>query len=63
MPQSNIYALMAIGSFIAALVLSKLVLKIMRGELPGGGLWVVYLRMLLGFLLTAAVFFGYRALF
>ena len=63
MPQSNIYALIAIGSFVAALIVAKLAVKIMKRELPGGNLWVMYLRTLLGFLITAAIFFGYRALF
>ena len=61
MPQNNIYALTALGSFIAAMVVARLVVKIQKRELPGGGLWVIYLRMLLGFLLAAAVVFGYRS--
>jgi len=45
------------------LIVAKLAVKIMKRELPGGNLWVMYLRTLLGFLITAAIFFGYRALF
>ena len=61
MPQSNIYALIALASFGGALLISRLWARINRGELPGGDLWAFYLRMLVGFLLTAAVVFGYRS--
>lgn len=62
MPQSNIYALVALASFGATLLIARLVVKIQKGELPGGDLWVLYLRVLLGFLLAAAIVFAYRAL-
>ena len=62
MPQSNIYALLALGSFGAALLIARLVVRIRKGELPGGDLWVLYLRALLGFLLAAAFVFGYKSL-
>ena len=62
MPQSNIYALSALASFGAALLAARLWVRVNRGELPGGDFWAFYLRMLVGFLLTAAVVFGYRAL-
>ena len=61
MPQSNIYALMGLASFGAALLIARLTVRIQKGELPGGGVWVFYLRMLLGFLLAAAAVFGYRS--
>ena len=61
MPQSNIYALMGLASFGAALLVSRLWARVNRGELPGGDIWALYLRMLVGFLLTAAVVFGYRS--
>ena len=61
MPQSNIYALMGMASFGATLLIARLVVKIQKGELPGGDLWVLYLRMLLGFLFAAAIVFGYRS--
>ena len=63
MPQSNIHALIALASFVAAILAARLWLRVARGELPGSGVWAFYLRMLVGFLLTAAVVFGYRALF
>jgi hypothetical protein len=63
MPQSNVYALIALTSFGATLLVSRVVVRIQRGELPGGGLWVLYLRMLVGFLFAASIIYGYRALF
>jgi hypothetical protein len=63
MPQNNIYALIALASFGATLLVSRLVVRIQRGELPGGDLWVLYLRMLVGFLFAAAIIYGYRAFF
>ena len=62
MPQSNVYALLALGSFGATLLVARVVVRIQRGELPGGDLWVLYLRTLLGFLFAAAIVFAYRAL-
>lgn len=61
MPQSNVYALLALASFGFALLIARLVVRIQKGELPGGDLWVLYLRMLLGFLLAAAIVFGYKS--
>ena len=61
MPQSNIYALTGLASFAIALLVARLVVRIQKGELPGGTLWVMYLRTLLGFLLAAAIIFGLRA--
>ena len=63
MPQSNVYALIALASFGATLLVSRVVVRIQRGELPGGDRWVLYLRMLVGFLFAAAIIYGYRALF
>ncbi|MDD3426401.1 MAG: flagellar biosynthesis protein FliR [Aminobacterium sp.] len=59
MPTENINALMALGMFIGALLVARLVVKIGRGELPGGKLWIFYLRMLLGFLLAGAIMLGF----
>ena len=63
MPQSNVYALLGLLSFGLALLVARLVVKIQRGEFPGGDLWVLYLRMLLGFLFAAAIVYGYRSFF
>jgi hypothetical protein len=61
MPQNNVYALMALASFGASLLVARLTVRIQKGELPGGALWVLYLRTLLGFLFAAAIVFGYRS--
>ena len=61
MPQSNIYALFGLCSLGAALLAAKLWVRVDRGELPGGKIWAFYLRVLVGFLLAAAVVYGYRA--
>ena len=63
MPQSNVYALLGLLSFGLALLVARLVVKVQRGEYPGGDLWVLYLRMLLGFLFAAAIGYGYRSFF
>ena len=63
MPRSNVYALLGLLSFALSLLVARLVVKIQRGELPGGDLWVLYLRMLLGFLFAAAIVYGYRSFF
>ena len=60
MEQRNIYALIAIASLVAAILVSKLWIRVNRGDLPGGDFWGFYLRVLLGFLLAATFFFGYR---
>ena len=63
MPQGNVYALLGLFSFGLALLVARLVVKIQKGEYPGGDLWVLYLRMLLGFLFAAAIVYGYRSFF
>lgn len=63
MPQSSVYALLGLLSFVLALWVARLVVRIQRGELPGGDLWVLYLRILLGFLFAAAIVYGYRSFF
>jgi hypothetical protein len=63
MPQNNVFALIALASFAATLLISRVVVRIQKGELPGGDLWVLYLRMLVGFLFAASIIYGYRALF
>jgi hypothetical protein len=59
MPVRNIQALLALGSLIGAFFISHIVVKIQNGEMPGGDIWVLYLRILLGFLFAAAITFGY----
>jgi hypothetical protein len=45
--------------FIASLFIARIVGNIRRGKWPGGELWILYLRILLGFLLAAAITFGF----
>jgi len=61
--QGNIYALIAIASLIGALLCSKLWVRATQGNWMGSEIFGPYLRMLVGFLLAAAVVFGYRAIF
>lgn len=51
----NLQALVAVVSFGLAVITAKIVVAINAGHLPGGRLMVAYLRMMLGFFLTAAV--------
>ena len=55
MPIVNVQALIALGMFLASLFIARIVVRIRNGSLPGGEMWVLYLRMLLGFLLAGAV--------
>ncbi len=50
----NLQALVALAFFIFSVGIAKTVLAIQSGRLPGGDLMVLYLRLLLGFLLTAS---------
>ena len=51
----NLQALVALGFFVLSVGIARTVLAIQAGRLPGGDLMVLYLRLLLGFLLTASV--------
>ncbi len=55
MPIVNIQALIALGMFLASLFIARIVVRIQNGSLPGGELWVLYLRMLLGFLFAGSI--------
>ena len=59
MPIRNVQMIIALGSMLMAFFVAHVVVKIMKGELPGGEIWVLYLRILLGFLVAAAITFGY----
>ncbi|GHV29921.1 hypothetical protein FACS1894167_09910 [Synergistales bacterium] len=58
-PGVNIQAIAAIVFFLAALMVARSVMQIYRGEWPGGEGFVLYLRVLLGFLLAGAIVLGY----
>ena len=61
MPLRNVQAFIALASMLGALFVAHIVVKIQKGEMPGGELWVLYLRMLLGFLFAAAITFGFSS--
>lgn len=61
MPAANIQALLALGLFLTALFISRMVVNISSGKWPGGDIWVLYLRVLLGFVFAAAITFGLYA--
>ncbi len=54
-PMVNIQALLALFLFLLCLFIARIVVRIGDGSLPGGRGWVLYLRVLLGFLLAASV--------
>lgn len=54
----NIQALIALSSFILTLFLSRIVAKIMRGELRASHTFLFYLRIVVGFTLTASIYLG-----
>ncbi len=62
MSDINIQALVALFSFLVALVLARGVALVQRGVLPGGALWVAYLRGLVGFFFTGALVLGFYAM-
>jgi len=57
----NMQALLALGLFVLALVLSRMVVNISSGKWPGGPGWILYLRVLLGFVFAAAITFAFYA--
>lgn len=58
MPIVNIQALIALGLFLGCLFISRIVANIRKGKWPGGELWILYLRILLGFMLAASITLG-----
>lgn len=60
-PDVNVQALIAIALFAIALLVARIINNINSKKWPGGVLWVLYLRVLLGFLLAASVVLGFYA--
>lgn len=54
-PMVNIQALAAGAFFLIAMFAARIVANIYNGKWPGGAVFVVYLRILIGFLLTGAI--------
>lgn len=61
MPAANIQALLALGLFLLSLFLSRMIVNISSGKWPGSQLWIIYLRVLLGFVFAAAITFAMYA--
>ncbi len=59
MPAVNIQALVALGLFLLSLAVARMVNNITSGKWPGNEAWVIYLRMLLGFLFTGSIVLGF----
>ena len=62
MPEINVQALLALGMFLGALFVARVVVRIQSGDWPGGALWVLYLRILLGFLFGGAIVLGFYSI-
>jgi len=60
-PDVNVQALLAIALFVVALFVARIINNVNSKKWPGGALWVLYLRVLLGFLLAASVVLGFYA--
>ncbi len=61
LPPVNLQALIAIVMFIFALAVARIVVNIQSGRWPGGSTAVLLFRVLLGFLLTGAIYLGWYA--
>lgn len=59
MPVVNIQALIALALFFLSLFLARIIVRIQNGSLPGGPLWVLYLRVLLGFTFAGSITLGF----
>lgn len=60
-PAVNIQALIALVFFFGALLVSRMVANIYAGRWKGSPMMVMYLRMLVGFLLTGAIVLSFYA--
>ncbi len=58
----NFQALLGVGCFLGAVVIAKAINMILAGRIAGGQGILIYLRMVLGFLLTGALCFFFGAL-
>lgn len=54
-PNVNKQALVAMALFGISLLLARMVVNIQSGKWPGGPAFVLYLRVLLGFMFAAAI--------
>lgn len=57
-PAVNLQAFVALLLFALSLFISRLVVNINSGKMPGGSAFVFYLRVLLGFIFAGAIALG-----
>ena len=57
-PVINIQALAALALFIGCLLIARMIANVRNGKWPGGELWILYLRILLGFMFAASITLG-----
>ncbi len=62
LPALNFQALAGIALFFVTFLLVKFIRGIQTGRYPGGDTLLLYLRTLLGFTLTASMFFFFGAM-
>lgn len=58
-PPVNLQALVALALFGCALLIARSVVNIQSGKWPGGPMFVLYLRVLLGFVFAASIGLGF----
>ena len=58
-PPVNLQALTALFLFFLSLIISNLVIKIKRGELPGSSMIIMYLRFILGFCFAGSIYLAF----
>ena len=58
-PPVNLQALVALALFGATLLVARMVVNIQSGKWPGGPIFVLYLRVLLGFLFAGSIGLGF----
>jgi len=57
-PVVNIEALVALALFLGCLLVARMITNVRNGKWPGGELWILYLRVLLGFMFAASIALG-----
>lgn len=58
-PPVNLQAMVALALFGTSLFVARIVVNIQSGKWPGGPMFVLYLRFLLGFLFAGSIGLGF----
>ena len=58
-PSVNIQAFVALLLFGVSLFLARMIVNIQSGKWPGNEMWVIYLRIVLGFTFAASIGLGF----